>query len=95
MSHVATNVAKRNLQLRQFEMIAGRTTLVVVILRSQGVQRSQALKFVATRMGQGFPGGLLCQSPRKGSDHLLQSFFLNPILQSHCRGYGELNQRFH
>ncbi len=69
MSHVAN----------KFEMIARRATQVVVILLPcQGVQRSQALKFVATRMGQGFAGGLQCQASRKGNNHLLQSFSCIP-----------------
>jgi len=45
------------------EMIARRTTQVVVILRSQGVQRRERSFRTAILKGQGFAGDLRCQAP--------------------------------
>ncbi|MGB7815319.1 MAG: hypothetical protein WBL28_03100 [Methylotenera sp.] len=55
-------------------VITRRTTQAVLNVRSQGVQRSQALIFNATPMGQGFASGLHCQTPREGNNHSTRRF---------------------
>lgn len=57
------------------EMIARRTTQVVVILRSQGVQRREGSFLTATPAfnltgDSGFAGDLPRQAPNKGNSHL-------------------------
>jgi hypothetical protein len=46
--------------------------------------------FTATRMGQGFAGGLPCQASSEGNIPFASSPFAHPILQSHCRASGDL-----
>ncbi len=52
------------------EMIARRTTQVVVILRSQGVQRRERSFLTATLRDNGFAGDLPRLAPNKGNSHL-------------------------
>jgi hypothetical protein len=56
------------------EMITRRTTQVVLNVRSQGVQHSQALIFNVTRMGQDLAGDLRCLTPREGNNHSTRRF---------------------
>jgi hypothetical protein len=54
----------------------------------------QTPQFAATRMGQGFPGGLLCRSACQGEWPLAASRFAHSIPESRRRGHAGLNQRF-
>jgi len=53
------------------EMIARRTTKVVVILQHRGVQRRER-SFLTQPLGQGFAGDLQCQAPHEGNNHSIR-----------------------
>ncbi len=54
----------------------------------------QTPQFAATRMGRGFPGGLLCRSACQGEWPLAAPRFAHTIPESRRRGHAGLNQRF-
>jgi hypothetical protein len=54
----------------------------------------QTPQFAATRMGRGFPGGLLCRSACQGEWPLAAPRFAHSIPESRRRGHAGLNQRF-
>jgi len=54
----------------------------------------QTPHFAATRMGRGFPGGLLCRSACQGGLPLAAPRFAHPIPESQRRKRVGLNQRF-
>ena len=65
-------------------MSARRTTQVVVVLRSQGVQRRERPFMLATHAGTGFAGGLQCQAPNKGNGHLCRRLSCIPSRKAEC-----------